>query len=171
LRAPTRTIPFTALLALLLMTQPAWAEGGLNLIPDWPTLALNLVVLGLLIYPVNRLLLQPLLAVILEREARTSGAIDRADGLVGEASAARESIDEGLLAARIEAQSRRAAVLGEAEQEERRILGEARAAANREIEGVRESIAGELTVARAALRDDARALAREAATRILGREL
>ena len=158
-------------LAVVLAASPAHASGGLDLIPDLQTLLINFAVLLLLIYPVNRLLLQPLVAVLQEREARTSGATERAERLADEAADARRTVEQRLQAARSDAQARRAAILAQADQEERQLIGAAREEAGREIDAGRASVADELRQASAALKDDARGLAREAASRILGREL
>ena len=167
---PGRTL-FGALLLLLAATPPAYAAGGLVLIPDLTTLVINFVVLFALMYPVNRFLLQPLVAVLLEREARTSGALEQAEGFVVEAGEARARIDQLLSDARVEAQSRRHAILSTAEAEDHRLIQAAREAANGELETVRGAVADELESARVQLKTQAQALAREAATQILGREL
>lgn len=155
----------------MLLASDAHAAGTLVLIPDLQALLINFAVLLLLMYPVNRLLLQPLVAVLQEREARTAGAIERAEGLADEAADARASVEQRLHAARVEAQARRAEILADADEEERQLIGAAREDAGREIEAVRANVAAELAQASAALKDDARGLAREAASRILGREL
>ncbi len=150
---------------------PARAAGGLELIPDPFLLVVNFAVLALLIYPVNRLLLKPLAAVLAEREARTSGARERAEQLSGESQAQRAGLEERALAARAQAQARRVALLAEAEAEERALIDAAREAGQRELEEVRGSIAEELASARDTLAADAKKLAREAASQILGRKL
>lgn len=152
-------------------TRPALAAGELKLEPDPFTLLVNLVVLALLIYPVNRLLLRPLVAVLQEREERTAGASEHAERLLAEAAQCRDEVEHKLGAAREAAQARRAAVLAEAVEEERRVIGAARDDANREIEAVRGSISDELESAREMLRAEARTLASEASARILGRAL
>ncbi len=149
---------------------PAHAS-GLELIPDLGALLINFAVLLALIYPVNRLLLQPLVAVLVEREARTGGARARAEELVSETASRRETLEARLLAARAEAKGRRATLLAEAEAEERRLLDEARQAGRRELQEVREGIGRALEEARVGIAGDARGLAREAASRILGRTL
>jgi F0F1-type ATP synthase membrane subunit b/b' len=161
----------SALLLALLPAESASAAGTLKLIPSPGLLLVNFVVLVLLIYPVNRWLLQPLVVVLEEREARTSGAVERAEALSREAIEARETIEERLAATRLEAQQRRAAVVAEADAEDRRIVAAAREAANTEIDGVRQAIERELESSRGTLRGDAESLAREAASRILGRSL
>jgi len=161
----------SALLLALLPAESAFAAGTLKLIPSPWLLGVNFVVLLLLIYPVNRWLLQPMVAVLEEREARTSGALERAEVLSQEAVAAHDTIEERLTATRLEAQQRRAAVVAEADAEDRRIITAAREAANAEIDGVREAVERELESSRGTLRGDAETLAREAAGRILGRSL
>jgi hypothetical protein len=62
----------------------ASAAGDFSLNPYWPYVAVNILVFGLLIYPVNRLLVQPLLHVLDERAAKTTGALDRVSALENE---------------------------------------------------------------------------------------
>ena len=149
----------------------ARAAGSLQLIPDPIGLGINFVAMLLLIYPVNRWLLQPLVAVLQERESRTHGANQRAEALAAEAAQARQIIADRTQEARAEAQASRAALLGEADQEERSVIGSAREDAGRQVDSVRESVQAELRAASESLRSDAQALAREAATHILGRAL
>ena len=131
---------------------PARAAGSLQLIPDPIGLGINFVAMLLLIYPVNRWLLQPLVAVLQERESRTHGANQGAEALAAEAAQARQIIADRTQEARAEAQASRAALLGEADQEERSVIGSAREDAGRQVESVRESLQAEL---RAAMSDPA----------------
>ena len=80
-------------------------------------------------------------------------------------------LEQKLVGARSRAQERRGAILAEAEATERSVIGAAREAANQTIAEVRGAIADELVSARSALESDVRGLAREAAVKILGREL
>ena len=143
----------------------------LNLIPDAAVVATNVALFLLLIYPVNRLLVQPLLRVLDERAARTSGALAESQQVGDEARARRVDLETRLAEARSHAQARRSAVLADGEIQERAVLEAARGEAAGMVEAVRASIRIELTEARRDLQSDARALAREAATRILGRAL
>jgi F-type H+-transporting ATPase subunit b len=164
-------LPVITTLLCLGPAAPASAAGGLDLIPDPFLLAVNFGVLLLLIYPVNRLLLQPLAAVLAEREARTFGARERAEKLSSESQAQLASLEERAHAARAQAQARRATLLAEADAEERALLGAAREAGQRELEDVRAVIATELATARDGLAREAKKLAKEAASQILGRKL
>ena len=167
-----RALVIVTVLILVSFPAAALAAGDLKLWPpNWTLLAANLVVFGLLIYPIQRWLLAPLVRVLAEREQRTAGALERAQSTHAEAVRMREDLERELATARADAQAHRAVILGEAEAEERRILDEARTDASRALEAVRSSIEGELADARRTLQSDARDLSREAAVRILGRAL
>ena len=142
-----------------------------NLFPHWPSVAANIVVFAVLIYPVNRWLIQPLMHLVEEREAKTTGALDRAAELESETRETGAQIEARLKEARARAQARRTAILADAESQERALLAAASNDAASSIDGVRSAVAAELADARAALEADARALAREAASRLLGRAI
>jgi F0F1-type ATP synthase membrane subunit b/b' len=173
--------PFAAVLCafvLLAVARSAQAAEGLELPTTLEQLSalmqksavIAVVFVGFAIV-VNRLLLAPLVRVLSEREARTSGDQQRAAELRSEAGQAAERLDTRLREARIEAQRTRAALLAEGEAAERTVLDLARAEAARTSGAVRSSVASELEAARAGLRSQAQGLAREAAAQILGRAL
>ncbi|MCP4007165.1 MAG: ATP synthase F0 subunit B [bacterium] len=147
------------------------AAAALNLSPDFQLVGLNLLVFSLLIYPVNKLVIQPLLGVIQEREELSTGTAERADGVRQESLAAQQELETQLVAMRVEAQSKRVEILGDADQQERSILEQARERAGESIDDVRRTISLELGEARQSLQSDAQTLAQEAASKILGREL
>ena len=168
----TSTARLAAALPLLLVAPaPAFAAVGIKLVPEIETLALNFVVLLLLIYPVNRLLVQPLIAVLAERERRSAGASARTDELKQQTGQLEGTLSDRLAAARSAAQGRRVEILTRAQQEEREVLDAAREEARAQIEAVRSTIAEEPETARSTLESGARELAREAAAGILGRAL
>jgi F-type H+-transporting ATPase subunit b len=147
------------------------AEDGLNLVPNPLLLALHFGVLLLLIYPVNRFLLQPLTQILEQRRSRTSGALLEAELQLKDAGDLAGTIEKRLATARQEGQSRRLAVLAQAEAAERDLLGRAREEATRTIDALRARIAEDTRAARDALPNLTRQLAGEAATRLLGRPL
>jgi F-type H+-transporting ATPase subunit b len=147
------------------------SAADLNLLPRWSFVGLNLVAFGLLIYPVNRLMIAPLLRLIDEREKRTAGAVEEAGRLDAEVGLLGGQLEAQVSEARARAQSRRAAILAEAESQERTLLQAASADATKTIQTVRAAIDADLVAARAALQSDARTLAGEAAARLLGRPL
>jgi F-type H+-transporting ATPase subunit b len=172
LSATRRAPRAAALLAAATVIAPAHAHAaGLNLFPDMGLVGMNVLLFVLLIYPVNRLLVQPLLAVLDERERRTAGAESEVEALRSSAREARSALEAGLVQARARAQARRTAILSAGETDERALLDAARNDAMQNVESVRNAVQSELDAARAALESDTRALAREAASRILGRAL
>ena len=131
-----------------------------------------MVLFLLMIAPVNRIVLKPLLRVLDERSAKIEGARKRA----GEISAQAEVV-LGAVRARSGggSQAGRGASQGRARRaraaSRRSLLAEARQRAESEVAGARSGIAGALAGARAELRGGTEALAREAAARVLGRPL
>ena len=154
------------------VTLPGVARAaGLNLFPDLRITAVNVIIFLALVYPTNRLVLQPVLKVLRERVAAVEGPAERASEIRGEAAARRGELDARLAAARAEGQSRRAAIMAEAETEEKELTDAARRDGAAIIDEVRGALAEELASARTALEGEARALAQEAAAKILGRAL
>ena len=149
----------------------AQAAESLNLYPDPRILLPNLIVFCLLIYPVNKLLVSPLVRILQERDARMSGAADRAAELAGESTRERERLSARQAEARSSAQLRRGEILAEAKAEEQRLLDAARTDASSEISAMRDSVAQELEAVRAELAGEAWALAETVAARVLGRTL
>lgn len=165
-----RGIALVALAAVCPLSA-ARAAGGLNLEPDLALVAMNVGIFLLLVLPTNRLLLRPLVGILQERERRTSGAREQAEAGVAEAARARAELEARLRAGRERALERRTAILAAVRNDERALLERARDDARREVDGVREAIASELVAVRTTLQSDARALAREAAAKLLGRAL
>jgi F-type H+-transporting ATPase subunit b len=176
-----RTIVSAALLLAVTLAAPAHAaEGELVIFPDilehlsdpLSSRYVQLLVLFLLlIYPVNQLVLKPLLAVLDERTARIEGARKRAGELGTQAEAVLARYGAAVEQARKQAEELRKGALEGARGDQARILAEARSAAEGEVSSARTSVAGALDGARAALRGQSEALAREAAARVLGRTL
>lgn len=171
------TVRLAAVLPLLLLAlgvavpSSARAAAGIKLVPEVEILALNFVVLLLLIHPVNRMLIQPLIHLLAERERLGQGASTQADALRREGGDLQDRLSDRLAGARAAALARRAEILARAQQDERQVLEAARSEASGQVEAVRTTIAAESDDARAALEGDARELAREAAAGILGRAL
>ena len=149
----------------------AGAAATLNLEPELWITAMNVIIFAALIYPTNRLLLQPLLKVLRERVEAVEGTAGRASEIRAEAAIRRTELEERLALARAEAQSQRVLMLGETEAEERSLIDAARATAAEGIAEVRQTLVAELESARSALEAEARTLAEEAAAKILGRAL
>jgi len=169
---------------LLGLAMPAHAsEGGLEIFPDVVAVFSGekspleshflqlLVLFVLLIVPVNRLVLQPLLSVLGERDARIAGARKRAAEVGAKADEALARYSAAVEEARKQAGNVRKETLDGARGDQVRILAEARQAAEAEVSKARSGVAAALEQARGSLRAESETLAREAAARVLGRAL
>jgi F-type H+-transporting ATPase subunit b len=158
--------------AALLAAAPALAsEGGLRIFPQLPALPILLALFVALIFPVNALLLRPLLRVLDERLQRIEGARERAENLSAQAEETLGRYRHAIEAARNEADEERKGVVEAARGAQSQLVSEARTEAEREQERARAEVEQASEQARASLRRDAELLAREAAQRILGRDL
>jgi len=160
-----------SVVAFLLVPGIAAAAEGLNLSPrPWLVLT-NLAIVLLLIWPVNRLLITPLVKILQEREARTGGSSAEAAELRSQAAAERARLDARRQQTHRAAGERRNAILARGKSEEQRVVEVARVESAESLAQVRTSIAAEVEQVRSSLHTDARALAQLAAERILGRAL
>jgi F-type H+-transporting ATPase subunit b len=145
------------------------AEGGLELLPDPPLLIALMLFFAALVPLVNRLLLRPMLRVLDARAERTDGARRRAARLEEQVRDAVARYEHSIQEVRQSAEGARREILEDA----RRRAGEetlaARSDAETELGRVRRELESAVGGARAGLRNQARELAREAASRVLGR--
>jgi F-type H+-transporting ATPase subunit b len=163
------TIPYLAI--GLLVALPVQAAGGsLEIFPDERIFYL-IVLFVLLVFPVNKLLFHPIFRVLDERDARIEGGRKRADQISAEAEATLGRYRRAVRSAREEAENDRKQMLEEARREQAQLTGSVRSEAEAQINRAREEIAVALQDARSLLRAQAEELAREAATRVLGRSL
>jgi F0F1-type ATP synthase membrane subunit b/b' len=160
-----------ATLAVLLLTTgtASASEGGIVLWPDPMMLVVMITLFAALIVPVNALLFRPLLRALDLRVERTAGTRERAEKLAASADEILAKYEQAVNDVRIEAEQARRAELASARGETAARTAEARAAAEREIERARHDVSAALAEARTRLRAEAEPLAREAASRVLGR--
>ena len=165
-------VSLAAAFATAVTALPSVASAAdLNLVPHWPQVAINIAAFALLIYPVNKLMVSPLIHLIEARQQRTEGSVEEAARLDAEAAALTARLEAQSLETRARAQARRAAIMSDAETQERALLTAASGDAAKTIASVRTAIDADLVAARAALQSDVRTLANEAASRLLGRPL
>lgn len=172
---PSATLPWTiglVVTVLLLGTAPAHAAGAaLEIYPDPLQLVILILIFIALIFPVNRLVVQPLIRVLAERAERIEGARQRAAQISREAEESLARYQNRIDAESIEAEVGRRSMVAEAREEQAALTGEARQASESELERARTEIQAALQEARASLQREAELLAREAVSRILGRPL
>ena len=130
------------------------------------------VVLGLflLFYVFLRVaLFRPVLRLFDEREARIDGAKHEAKDMQERATKALTQYEAFVREARAQGQVEKEALRQEGQRVAREILDEVRREASAEVAKSKAELQAELAVATAAIDREAHALAREAATRLLGR--
>jgi F-type H+-transporting ATPase subunit b len=161
----------------VLLAAPAFASEGhggghsLVLFPEWTELV-PLILLFLLLIPlVNTLLFKPVFRILDAREERIDGARRRAARLDQDAAAVVERYRASVAEVRAESDTERKATIDAARRIQADRIASERAEAERHLEAARAELDTELVGARASLRQDVELLAREAATRILGRPL
>jgi F-type H+-transporting ATPase subunit b len=161
-----------AVLALLAAWPGAAAAAGgtLEIFPDYRVFVL-VALFVLLILPTQRVLFTPVMRALEERRVRIDGARERAAALSVKADEMLRRYEEALRDVRDAAEQERRHAVDEARQGQRRTVSEARAAAEGKASRARAEISAALTSARAQLRREAELLAREAASRVLGRSL
>jgi len=169
-RAPVPSLAVAAAVALL--ASPALAsEGGIEIMPSPGTLLPLIVLFLVMIVPVNRLLLQPLLAVLDEREARIAGARARAEEVARRADETLSGYESRIAGARAEAETERRGTLEQARGQHATRVAEERSAGEASIADARAQVAQALEGARAQLESQAQDLARQTAEKMLGRSL
>ncbi len=180
-------------LLLLAVAAPAFAAGGsLQPFPDLvadclagdckfaedPIAALlesmwvRLIVAFLILVPIsNKLVFEPMLAVLDERDARITGASAQASEVAGRADEVFGRYQEAVTAARKEAEEIRREALGDARKSQTQVTAAARSDAEQQVSAVRAEVAASTVEARTQLRSDSEGLARTVAEQVLGRAL
>jgi len=133
-----------------------------------------LVQLGLFfvfILVMKPLIFDPMLKLFEEREKKTIGAKLAARRIDEKSATALAEYDEAMSKARVEANVEREKIRGEGMRVENEVLAKTRAETAAALEVGRKQTADEAARARAALALDSAALAKELASRVLGREV
>jgi F-type H+-transporting ATPase subunit b len=150
----------------------AASEGGLVLLPDFTgKLPILIGLFALLMFPANAILFKPIFRVLDEREERTVGTRRRAEKIMKGAEETLASYERAVRAVRAEAEQARKLHAAAARKENARVTQAARAEADLQLERARLELDAALDQSRQTLRADARSLANDAASRVLGRPL
>lgn len=158
---------------ILVLAAPAVASDAapVDVFPHLKLLPLTMALFVIVLFPANRLLFQPILRVLDSRRERIDGARDEAQRVSKEAEEILSRHEEVVQRARREADAERRGKLDEARQEQVRLTADARSEADQETTRARQEVSVALSDARAKLREQSERLGREAAARVLGREL
>jgi F-type H+-transporting ATPase subunit b len=150
----------------------AASEDGLVLLPDWfGKLPMLVVLFALLMFPVNALLFKPIFRVLDAREERTAGTRRRAEKVMKHADATLADYERAVREVRADSEQARKREASAAREENAIVIDEARADSERHLERARAELAAALEQSRQSLGANARGLADEAASRVLGRPL
>jgi F-type H+-transporting ATPase subunit b len=148
------------------------SEGGLVLLPDWTgKLPILIVLFALLMVPVNAILFKPIFQVLDAREERTNGTRKRAEKVMKDAEETLAGYERVVREARAESEQARKREAAAAREENATVVDAARAESESHLESARTELAAALEQSRQTLGVDARSLADEVASRVLGRAL
>jgi len=126
--------------------------------PDY-TFLIQLVSFFALLYVLNSMLFKPFAAVLAEREDRTTGDRDKAEGALASVDEMRERYESAMVDARAAASAEYESVRKATKDEEAKILGAAKSEAAGKLADMRADIGKARDEAAASLRDEARTLA------------
>jgi F-type H+-transporting ATPase subunit b len=124
-----------------------------------------------LLLVLNKILFQPYLALLDERERRTSGAQHDSADLEYEGARLRAQYEEKVAEARSIAAAERENILKIGREEREKILGQARQEAEQHLAQVRKEIAAALEIERRLAAAEAAAIAAAIASKVLGRKV
>jgi F-type H+-transporting ATPase subunit b len=146
------------------------AGGGVDVDLNW-TFGLQIVFFLVLFALLKPLLFTPMLKLFEERERRIDGAKNEAREMYREADEKMAKYEEELTAVKRQAGEERDKLRAEGTKKEQAILAKVRAETNAMLEEGRKRIASEGEQMRKELDAAAQTLARDIATRVLGREV
>ena len=145
-----------------------FAENSIQLVPDG-TLLLHVLIILVMVYVLNATLFRPINRILEAREKRTRGRLTEAQEILGNVSEKLTDYERALRAARTEAYAFTEHERAGAMQERQKHLDEMRAKLAESISLEKEAIRRQAEEARVTLGADARSIAVEIGTRVLGR--
>jgi F-type H+-transporting ATPase subunit b len=145
--------------------------GGHPLIDIDLTVFVQFALFLILFYLSNKLLFQPYLKLRERRKLGIDGARDEAERMTAEADAKLADYEKQVAVARSRANEEARKVRSDATNHERETTDQARAAAQQSIDEAQATVRNETAAARAELMPQADAIARQLASKLLGREV
>ncbi len=146
------------------------SEGAVNVDFDL-TVVGQIVLFVTLMLVLKPWLFDPMLKLFEERERRIEGAKRQARKMDEKSAGALKEYEDAMQKARLAANAERDALRGEGQKIEAEILAKVRTAAAETLDQGRKRADAELKTVRATLGEENPALARDLATRVLGREV
>ena len=137
---------------------------------DW-TLGLQFVNFIILLIVLNKMLYRPLLKVLAERREAIDGSHARAKDLAADIDEKMQRYQQQLSDAKKVANAERGALKKAAGEEEAALLAEAQGKASARMLSIKAKVAEEAVAASKTLKSEAKTLAGQIASKVLGREL
>jgi F-type H+-transporting ATPase subunit b len=147
------------------------ASGGHPLIDIDGTAFVQFALFLLLMFVANKLMFQPYLALRERRKAGIDGARAEAERMTAQADAKLADYEKSLAVARERANEEGRKVRGEAAAHEKDVTEKARTSAQQSIDEASTKMRSETEAARAQLLPQAEAIAKQMASKLLGREV
>ena len=135
------------------------------------SLPVQIVAFLLLWFLLNKLLFQPFLRLIEEREKRTEGARGEADALIAEGKQLRTEYENRMAKARDEAEAAKQTIIAEAGRAREQVLARARESAASSLQATRQQLTQEMAAARRLIGQETQAVAQQMAEKVLGRRI
>ncbi len=157
--------------ATLLTANAAHASPELVLVPDLFELGGLVLAFAVLVIPLNALIFRPLLEVFDAREEKIQGTSQKASEVAERANELLSRYETSIQTSREEINAERKGAVRAARLEEETLTNTERGTAEEALNAAREELTSSVDSIRVELRESARALGRDAATRIMGREL
>lgn len=133
------------------------------------TFLIQLGMFAVLLVVLSRLLFAPFLEVLAEREARTTGDVEKAAATRAEVASLTARVDGDLAKSRAEAKAEVDALRAQTREEAARLFEGAQQEATARLGELREQVASATREARSALSSDARAIAEAMVAAVIGR--
>ncbi|MCD6581310.1 MAG: ATP synthase F0 subunit B [Desulfuromusa sp.] len=137
---------------------------------DW-TLGLQFLNFIILLIVLNKLLYRPLTNIITQRRDKIEGSFARAKELETDIDEKMERYQQQLSDAKILANEERNKLKKVASEEEATLLSEAHGKATARLRAIKDQVAGDAEAASTTLKSEAKSLAGQIASKVLGREL
>jgi F-type H+-transporting ATPase subunit b len=145
-----------------------FAENSIQLVPDG-TLVVHVLLILVMVYVLNATLFRPINRILAAREKRTRGRLSEAQEILAGVSEKLAEYERALRAARTEAYALSEHERGAALKDRQRDLDEMRAQLTASTAAEKEAIKGQADSARVSLDAEARHIAVEIGSRVLGR--
>jgi F-type H+-transporting ATPase subunit b len=135
------------------------------------SVAYQIILFVVLLLILNKVLFQPYLQLLEERERKTTGAQHDSADLELEGAQLRAQYDEKIAQAQAAGYAAKEAILQDGRQQRERILSQAREEATRILEGVRREVAAAMEREKRLAATEAVAVAAEMVSKVLGRRV